>query len=757
MRRSGLRFALAFALAGLLVCGLSSNAVAAGPKPPFRQCPAVGADLSCGVLVIIDRTGRITGYYDPSQGPYDGGDDTLVGITNNSLRAVARIPLSGPDIFGFDGDGLCTYIMCRWPNPTGYEGPRNTFTITDANNGFVNFPGGLAMGGSTYFTLEGPAPFQPFVVVHPSNLDRFDASPGQDIGGLDFGNVENSRTHKQTLTITNGGNTPLLISDVVMPAHFDLVRGRTSTCVPNPGATVSVDPDDSCTIEVSFTGASSLERAEELQIVDNAPNSPQYVSLKATATTYAMLDGQVSREQTRAYPRPDVCRPHRVITPFGATIGWGLISHSPQTLVGQVAEAHIATEDATHVPIAGPDSLHFAADYNAFVYPEQGFHRLLVAGNFLVNSEYSQSEVGRIEVEWERAGHGHDGLPEWAWPTVGDKIKAVGWYILDCSHGRPTYRSEIHPPLFLATYRNAALAPLGGWSGRLGSADAAKHEETLVDVFASGYGGGAFGNEFGPRGKTHQPVSLYTYDFDVMAPPKPSPMATLAPPDVQHMQGPPGTSAGPLTYTTTSDQRGYHFTLKLPQPTHLLASEVFGARIRVKWIDPNAPVIKNYHEFRVDLVSLHVIEDLTTTACKLLPGCHAKWGLYAYVNELGRGSIISGSGENVNHESYKEVSDGDVISLAHVPPFIVTTVDNQPLHVSFRVTYFNASRYLCTWCGGGDSGGTASAFYDTSLPFTGTQTLNLAGTEALAGGLGNDEWSSGCKCFEVAFRITKIK
>lgn len=62
---------------------------------------------------------------------------------------------SGTDIFGFDGDGLCTYITCTWPNPYGYEGPGVSFNIISSTSGIVNFnPPIAANGGTAYFSLE---------------------------------------------------------------------------------------------------------------------------------------------------------------------------------------------------------------------------------------------------------------------------------------------------------------------------------------------------------------------------------------------------------------------------------------------------------------------------------------------------------------------------------------------------------------------------------------------------------------------------
>ena len=92
--------------------GARARALSSGsstPSPPFRECPAVGADQSCGVLIYVTSSG-VKVLSDPSQGPYDGGDDTLVGVLNASDKALPSLALSSStDIFGFDGDGICTY------------------------------------------------------------------------------------------------------------------------------------------------------------------------------------------------------------------------------------------------------------------------------------------------------------------------------------------------------------------------------------------------------------------------------------------------------------------------------------------------------------------------------------------------------------------------------------------------------------------------------------------------------------------------
>jgi hypothetical protein len=153
---------LVFVAMLILVSPLSAQTT-----PPFTQCPPVGADTSCGILIVVtDQSVNV--YNDPSQGPFDTADDTLIGIENDSSGTLYSLPLSSSeDIFGFDGDGICglssntgkPYVprppACPY-GPTGYEGPNTSFSGENSarTSGTVNFPAGLAPGKSTYFSLE---------------------------------------------------------------------------------------------------------------------------------------------------------------------------------------------------------------------------------------------------------------------------------------------------------------------------------------------------------------------------------------------------------------------------------------------------------------------------------------------------------------------------------------------------------------------------------------------------------------------------
>ncbi|MBZ5583605.1 MAG: PEP-CTERM sorting domain-containing protein [Acidobacteriia bacterium] len=154
-----------FLFSAALLLGVASLQAAA----LFPQCPPVGNNTGCQFLITIGANNAVTVAADPNppnNGPYDGVEDTLVGVLNASTGVVASLPLSSTtDIFGFDGDGPCTQspkpASCPAsglfsPDTSGYAGPNVTFSgINPANtSGTVNFTGGLAPGQSRWFALE---------------------------------------------------------------------------------------------------------------------------------------------------------------------------------------------------------------------------------------------------------------------------------------------------------------------------------------------------------------------------------------------------------------------------------------------------------------------------------------------------------------------------------------------------------------------------------------------------------------------------
>jgi hypothetical protein len=149
-----------------LAAGGSLAAAPAALAASFTECPAIGASPGCEILLTVNANGTVSVQGDSSAGTFDGSDDTLIGIINNSATAVKAVTVSGPgsDLSGFDGDGICSGDYGSWNGsagcpygPTGYEGPGTSF-VTDPSlpdSAEVDFTGGLAPSGKAYFSLEG--------------------------------------------------------------------------------------------------------------------------------------------------------------------------------------------------------------------------------------------------------------------------------------------------------------------------------------------------------------------------------------------------------------------------------------------------------------------------------------------------------------------------------------------------------------------------------------------------------------------------
>jgi hypothetical protein len=150
----------------LALAPVATASAAALPAPPFTQCPAIGASPTCEILLVVNANGSISVEGDPSVGTFDGSDDTLVGIVNDSQQPVRAVTVSGPGsgLSGFDGDGICSGAYGGWNGsaacpygPTGYEGPGTSFVVSTSlpDSAEVDFANGLAPGASAYFSLEG--------------------------------------------------------------------------------------------------------------------------------------------------------------------------------------------------------------------------------------------------------------------------------------------------------------------------------------------------------------------------------------------------------------------------------------------------------------------------------------------------------------------------------------------------------------------------------------------------------------------------
>ena len=240
---------LPLAISGFAVTGLEGTAHAATPpSPPFTQCPAIGNSPSCGTLIVINPDGTATVVSDPSVGPYDGADDTLIGVQNNSGSPLRTLRLTGfgngGGAFGFDGDGICAGFFAHTPagcsfGSTGYEGPGTSFSniSPDLRTGNVNFSAnangcgfGLPPGQSAYFSLESAVNSSSLTLSVPSEtgsaavvqLDSPISKALEQAGPLA---TNTTPTSADATLLSLPGGLPLGLSASVAKAHVDLGFG----------------------------------------------------------------------------------------------------------------------------------------------------------------------------------------------------------------------------------------------------------------------------------------------------------------------------------------------------------------------------------------------------------------------------------------------------------------------------------------------------------------------------------------------------
>ena len=147
--------------------------------------PDVGADIGGPALILtVNPGGTYIVTNGPNAGtPYDGIEDTYIGVVNNTGAVLNSFTITAPSnigVFGFDGDGIgsnattaycvgaaCGAIQYGTPNSgdnTGYGGPLGSFSAFVFGNGTAStndtalftIAGGLGIGGTTWLSLEEP-------------------------------------------------------------------------------------------------------------------------------------------------------------------------------------------------------------------------------------------------------------------------------------------------------------------------------------------------------------------------------------------------------------------------------------------------------------------------------------------------------------------------------------------------------------------------------------------------------------------------
>ncbi|HEV2351742.1 MAG TPA: FG-GAP-like repeat-containing protein [Terriglobia bacterium] len=138
--------------------------------------------------------------------------------------------------------------------PTAEGSRAGTLTITDNNNGVASSTQTVALSGTGNAAVVGLAP-----------------------SSVTFsGQLLSSTSAAQTVTLTNSGNVTLAISGIAAGGDY----AQSNSC----GASVAAGAN--CTISVTFTPTVVGLRGGTLTITDNAPGSPQTVTLSGMGTDF---------------------------------------------------------------------------------------------------------------------------------------------------------------------------------------------------------------------------------------------------------------------------------------------------------------------------------------------------------------------------------------------------------------------------------------------------------------------------------------
>ena len=186
--RSILLAGVSIAAAGFAIGTVDATPAHANVCPVITDNTGGAGASDCNVLLTINADGTVTGTNPSGTSNYDGSDDAMIGILNNTSTTLNHFLIHGSSSYGgsfggMDGDGICQ--TSRFSGAACATSPQNTtfdyapdgitLTAINATDGYVDIAGGLAPGAGLYFSLEAPASINSITlsVPEPASIALF--------------------------------------------------------------------------------------------------------------------------------------------------------------------------------------------------------------------------------------------------------------------------------------------------------------------------------------------------------------------------------------------------------------------------------------------------------------------------------------------------------------------------------------------------------------------------------------------------------
>jgi hypothetical protein len=249
-----------------------------------NACGTSSACTSGGKVAILtgDGTGAFTFTSDTSAG--SGPSALAVADLNADGKldvAVADATASAVSILLGDGAGNLSLQISPAPPSTGAT--PSSIAIGDFNgDGTLGLVTANQNAANVSVLLAVPTVALACGAGEPTGTTcTISPSPGF-AASLSFGSEPADGTlGPMTLTLTNGSNLPLSIGSIALTAGSPNFTLSSNTCP------ATLPASEFCTIGVTFSPASQGSHGGFIEITDNAPGSPQLISLTGTGTAAA--------------------------------------------------------------------------------------------------------------------------------------------------------------------------------------------------------------------------------------------------------------------------------------------------------------------------------------------------------------------------------------------------------------------------------------------------------------------------------------